>query len=407
MITDRSYAIRPAETDADLERWRQIRRLVHPDEPPPTIDLLKAEAGGDRLLVLVELGGELIGSGLADRSQTTGSFVAPRILPDHRRRGAGTAVLRHLMGHLAARGFATVGGHAEDDGALAFATAHGFEEVDRQIELLRHLTPDEPAAPPYEGVDITTVAQHPELLQRAYALARQGFADMALRTGPAIIDVDAWLREEASLPGGSFVALEYGVIVGYAGLLAWDGDASRAENGLTVVDRRWRGRGLATALKRRQLAWAAANGIGLIVTWTQADNAAMRRVNEKLGYETPHDQPQDAPRASLTARTIRCTRAPRIVTTRGFLRVERRRNARLVWTLDTRSDNPESARQAASLNAPRPAVPGRVGAQEEVDPGTRSHPTDPAGAMPLPRGVASAGFGRRPRCPRIPGLRDG
>ena len=88
-----------------------------------------------------------------------------------------------------------------------------------------------------------------------------------------------------TLPAGSFVALEHGIIVGYAGLLAWDGDASRAENGLTVVDRRWRGRGLATALKRRQLAWATANGIREIVTWTQAGNAAMQRVNIRLGYK--------------------------------------------------------------------------------------------------------------------------
>ena len=286
MITGRSYAIRHVETDADLDRWRQVRRTVHPDEPPPTIELLKAEAGPDRLLVLIGSGGEIVGSGLADRSQTTGSFVAPRILPGHRRRGAGTAVLRHLMEHLATRGFTSVGGHAEDDAAFAFATAHGFEEVDRQVEQVCRLAPGRPTPPPYEGVDITTVAQHPELLQRAYALARQGFADMALRTGPASVEIDAWLREEATLPGGTFVALDHGMIVGYAGLLAWDGDSARAENGLTVVDRRWRGRGLATALKRRQLAWAATNGIREIVTWTQSDNTAMRRVNDTLGYET-------------------------------------------------------------------------------------------------------------------------
>ena len=286
MITGRSYAIRPAETDADLELWRRIRRAVQPDDPPPTMELLKAEAGPDRLLVLVESAGEVIGSGLADRSQTTGSYVAPRILPGHRRRGAGTAVLHHLMDHLVERGFTTVGGHAEDDGALAFATHHGFEEVDRQVEQIRTFSGTEPPPPPFPDLELATVEQRPELLQRAYALARQGFADMALRTGPATIAVDAWLREEASLPGGSFVALEHGIIVGYAGLLAWDGDPSRAENGLTVVDRRWRGRGLATALKRRQLAWAAAHGISEVITWTQADNEAMRHVNESLGYQT-------------------------------------------------------------------------------------------------------------------------
>ena len=147
------------------------------------------------------------------------------------------------------------------------------------------LTPDEPAAPPYEGVDFWTVAQRPELLQRSFALAQQGYADMVLKTGPAVVPIDEWLREEATLPAGTFVALEHGIIVGYAGLLAWTDDATRAENGLTVVDRRWRGRGLATALKQRQLAWAAANGIREIVTWTQEGNEAMQRVNVRLGYK--------------------------------------------------------------------------------------------------------------------------
>ena len=80
------------------------------------------------------------------------------------------------------------------------------------------------------------------------------------------------------------MALAGGAIVGYAGLLAFSDDAARAENGLTVVDRAWRGRGLAEALKRRQLAWASANGIREVVTWTQLGNEAMQWLNLRLGY---------------------------------------------------------------------------------------------------------------------------
>jgi len=80
------------------------------------------------------------------------------------------------------------------------------------------------------------------------------------------------------------VALADGEIVGYAGLIAWNDDDTRAENGLTVVDRAWRSKGLATALKRRQLKWASENGIRELVTWTQDGNVAMQRVNTRLGY---------------------------------------------------------------------------------------------------------------------------
>jgi mycothiol synthase len=284
VMTERGIAIRTATTDADLKAFNDVRRIVVPNESVPTLELLRASEGPDRLLILAESGGQVVGSGVADRSHITGGFLAPRVLPEHRRRGVGSALLRVLLDHLVDRGFGSAGTNVEDDASHAFALRHGFEEVDRQVELVRTLTKDEPAAPPYEGVDFWTVAQRPELLQRSFALAQQGYADMVLKTGPAVVPLDEWLREEATLPAGTFVALEHGIIVGYAGLLAWTDEETRAENGLTVVDRRWRGRGLATALKRRQLAWAAANGIREVVTWTQEGNEAMQRVNVRLGY---------------------------------------------------------------------------------------------------------------------------
>jgi mycothiol synthase len=100
------------------------------------------------------------------------------------------------------------------------------------------------------------------------------------------VTLEEWLRDEATLAGGSIVALDGERVVGYAGLLSWNDDDTRAENGLTAVARDWRRRGLATALKRRQLAWAAANGIRELVTWTQTGNEGMRSVNEGLGYVT-------------------------------------------------------------------------------------------------------------------------
>jgi mycothiol synthase len=58
-----------------------------------------------------------------------------------------------------------------------------------------------------------------------------------------------------------------------------------AEDGLTVVRSDWRRRGLARALKARELEWASANGYREVVTWTQRGNDGMRALNEQLGYE--------------------------------------------------------------------------------------------------------------------------
>jgi RimJ/RimL family protein N-acetyltransferase len=131
-------------------------------------------------------------------------------------------------------------------------------------------------------VELVSIGERPELLHASYELARPGYADMATDR-EVTVPLDEWLREEATLPHGSFAALADGEVVGYSGLCRHDSPGV-AEDGLTVVRRDWRRRGLATALKRRELTWAAANGLREVVTWTQQGNEAMRRVNESLGF---------------------------------------------------------------------------------------------------------------------------
>ena len=117
----------------------------------------------------------------------------------------------------------------------------------------------------------------------------RGHGDRRPRRDP----LDDWLRDEATLPDGSFVALDRAAeIVGFSGLVAHDNDGV-AEDGLTVVRRDWRHRGLATALKRMELAWAAEHGFSEVVTWTQRGNEGMRSVNERLGYEYRTCRDQD------------------------------------------------------------------------------------------------------------------
>ena len=280
-------SVRQGESDRDLEQWVAVRRRVLPDEPASTIEQMRALDTPDRLLLLAERDGELVGSGLATRSDTGGCFVVPRVLPEHRRRGVGTALLEPLLEHVRAQGFVIADTHTEADGAREFAEKHGFAEIDRQVEQVRAISPAEPPPAPYDGVEFTSVGERPELLERAFEIAQQGYADLVLANRTMReVPLEEWLRDEATRPAGSIVALEGEGVVGYAGLLSWNDDDTRAANGLTVVDRAWRRRGLATALKQRQIAWAAAGGIRELVTWTQTGNEGMRVVNEGLGYVT-------------------------------------------------------------------------------------------------------------------------
>ncbi len=83
-----------------------------------------------------------------------------------------------------------------------------------------------------------------------------------------------------------FVALAGGEVIGCAGLLPDTDDPERAEHAVTVVRRDWRRRGVAVALKRTCLAWAASRDLREVYTWTQRGNDGMRALNTRLGFAT-------------------------------------------------------------------------------------------------------------------------
>jgi GNAT superfamily N-acetyltransferase len=128
------------------------------------------------------------------------------------------------------------------------------------------------------------VADRPELWDVAYErVGLPALADMAVFS-PIHATLEQWRDEWISAPEATFLALVDGEVIGTAGFMPDDDLPHRAENTLTAVRREWRGRGIAAALKRTALAWAAANGVTEAYTWTQIGNADMRRLNLHLGY---------------------------------------------------------------------------------------------------------------------------
>jgi GNAT superfamily N-acetyltransferase len=278
--------LRPAETDADLDAWRRVRMTVLPDERAQTVEEMRTSMTPESLYLLAELDGLVAGAGVAGRSDLAGQgFLSPRILPEARRQGVGTALLRGLAEHVERLGFDRAGTYVDDSGSLAFAERFGFREVDRDVEQVRTIG-DEPWPEPPPGIAVASLATRPELFERAYGeLALEAFKDFALDR-PIEISLEDWKREWQIWPEGSFFALADGELVGMAGLIRDDDRPERAENSLSAVRRDWRRRGVASLLKRTVLAWAAANGLQEVYTWTQNGNAAMRAVNESLGYTT-------------------------------------------------------------------------------------------------------------------------
>ena len=95
---------------------------------------------------------------------------------------------------------------------------------------------------------------------------------------------EQYLAGPGAVPEALVVALTDGEVVGYAGLRRRGAVSPIADNQLTAVRRRWRGRGIATALKRAQVERARAVGIKQIFTTNDETNLAMRGVNARLGY---------------------------------------------------------------------------------------------------------------------------
>ncbi|HET8558474.1 MAG TPA: GNAT family N-acetyltransferase, partial [Gaiellaceae bacterium] len=198
----------------------------------------------------------------------------------------GTALLQRLASHAESCGYDEVGSMVDDPGSLAFAERFGFAETGRQVGQVRAVGPEEPWPFVPEGIELTTVAERPELLTRLYhELALQAFEDMPTPR-KVEITLEQWESEWLNWPEATFVALGGDEILGMAGLNHDADQPDRAENTLTTVRRERRGQGLARLLKETATAWASAHGIREIYTWTQTGNENMRAVNERLGFVT-------------------------------------------------------------------------------------------------------------------------
>jgi mycothiol synthase len=272
-------------TDEDYEAWRRVRIAVIPYERTQSVAELREDDTPERLLVLAREDGVVVGHGMANRAESARSgSVIPRVLPEHRRRGVGTALLHRLVEHVEELGYPMLRSGADDEESLAFARRFGFEVVNREVEQTFSIDGPVVQTPRPDGIEVVTAQERPGLWAAAYErFGLEALAGFAVDT-PLDVTPESWVRSWLADP--MFLALHDGEVVGCAGLGLDPDQPTRAENGLTAVRGDWRGRGLAVHLKLLTMAWAAEHGITEVYTWTQDGNAAMRALNTRLGYAT-------------------------------------------------------------------------------------------------------------------------
>jgi GNAT superfamily N-acetyltransferase len=278
-----------AGAEAYAASWNAVvsRYPITPEE----LDRSRARRPDDLRLV-GRIDWAVAGCAAAIRSDLPGrTYMGNVVLPEHRRRGLGRAFLERVVVAARAHGSELLAAGVEegDEAGEGFAARFGLREVLRELEISRRVRADEPEVDLPDGIEIVELSSRPHLLRDVYALACETLPEMPLHAPLVLPSFDRWVEEDATGPdvlsGGTLVALDGGSVVGFAGLLRRSADPQLAEHGLTSVAASHRNRGIATALKRAQIAWAARHGYRELMTSTQAANAPMRAVTDKLGYE--------------------------------------------------------------------------------------------------------------------------
>ncbi len=290
----------PSDEDG-LAAYLRIRRAVMPDSPdsPERIAWEDATYPGDIHRFLAQRGGELVGTAVAGRVHMHGPgferyWFGIWVVPEARRAGIGSALLSALSDAARAAGktgLMTMLSEVHAEG-LRFLGARGFVEVDRmrqvRLDLLGRVAP--PVVPP-AGIALVTLEERPDLVSAVYDVGVETFP--TIPTGSEPMDagtLDEFVAREVErpdVPGDAFfVALDEaaGAAVGYASLVLTPGSTTVAYHAMTAVRPAYRGRGIATALKRATIAWAIGHGLAALETSNDVNNAPMRAVNAALGY---------------------------------------------------------------------------------------------------------------------------
>jgi GNAT superfamily N-acetyltransferase len=248
----------------------------------------------DHVDLLARVDGQVAGSAVAAiqpyRPEIVTVFLT--VLHESRGRGAGTALYRSISDWARERSLDTLEAMVSDDDtdSLAFAERRGFVEDRHERGLALRLAEIEPpAVEPPDGVAIATWAERPELTRGMYEVSLEAYPDVPGFENDELESFEDWLAHDmqgaTAKSESTFVALEGDEVVGYAKLSSRTVQPEVAHHDITGVKRAWRGRGIARALKARQIAWAKANGLEELRTRNDARNAPIRKLNIEFGYQ--------------------------------------------------------------------------------------------------------------------------
>lgn len=282
--------IQPCATEEDERRTLAIYNAVWPTSAI-TMDEVRSFKSqtldyGDFL----GPGGSVAIAVMPQRPDT--GYVLLTVLPEHRRRGVGAALYVAASSWLRERDVHRIDARVseDDEDSIAFAERRGFEEVERNRRMVLDLTTlAPPPIDPPPGIEVVAWAERLELARGIYEVAREAFPDVPGAEEEVMEPFEDWLPHEmqgsGDRPEATFIALAGSEVVGYSKFSLTAAQPTTANHDMTGVKRAWRGRGIAGALKRAQIAWAKEQGYERLSTTNELRNEPIRRLNAHLGYQ--------------------------------------------------------------------------------------------------------------------------
>lgn len=298
-------------TEADDPAIVDIRNEARPWLPPTSVDEYRwqadpANSPPDQINErwVAEMDGTVVGlyvfgeSTFVARENTFGGNIG--VAKQHRNTGIGSELSDHMMSraevHKATRIYSQVS--EDSQSALTFAENRGFEKTGRATRLSR-LVLAEANLDGYEGlvdrlesdgIDFRTMAEigteNEAVLRQIFDVLFEAARDIPSSEEFTEIPFEVWLKWLSAptvLPNQSWVAFEGGQVAGVA-MLSKRGEES-AFNDYTGMARKYRGKGIARALKQKTI--ESTRELGLLYTFTanDAENKPMLSINIPLGYE--------------------------------------------------------------------------------------------------------------------------
>ena len=274
------------ENDADLEAMIYVRRCVSPEARPMVENLrFNLQSNHDLAYVVARLGAEAVACGYVE-PWTVCAVGDVAVVPEHRRKGIGSAVFADLSARARAFGKESIQGEIKeiDIESRAFLERRRFVQVGAEKAVVLELEGVEPPAveaPP--GVRIVSRVEEPDLLEQMYVVGVQADEDIPGSAGVADVRAVARARDrQADAPAGALLhrarrrrgrRLRRAAGLRRRGAPRAHGDAAR------LAPPRRRDRAEAGRDRRRE-----AGRLPRLVTESEERNEPMRRLNEKLGF---------------------------------------------------------------------------------------------------------------------------